>query len=250
MAASSLLSVACAALAILSPSTAFVLSYRGSQRATAVSTASSLPASGGAADEMTRPVSLSPPSSQDSRRDILSKIASSAVGLSSALVVLGPDSAGAFQPGPVTAQSAANKAAYAKSFQGVWADPNHPEGYRVIMASKKGGATMTLCDGVAKDAPEGTEAKTYSGIPVGAKEGSSELTFDFSFSEYLVLPQHEHLLISIDLFKNANYDKRGRSEGCYGHPIRRRAIAHIPRRQHVDEECQQVRRDIQGSQVP
>lgn len=180
MAATSLLSAACAALAILSPSTAFVPSSRGNQLAAAVK--SSLSVSSGSADDTTQPVSLSPPSPEASRRDILSKAASSVLGLSSALVVLGPgDSAGAFQPGPVTAQSAANKAAYALSYQGVWSDPNHPEGYRVIMTDKKGGAAMTFSDGVAKDAPEGTEAKTYSGISIGMKEGSNELTFDFSF---------------------------------------------------------------------
>ena len=116
MAATSLLSAACAALAILSPSTAFVPSSRGNQLAAAVK--SSLSVSSGSADDTTQPVSLSPPSPEASRRDILSKAASSVLGLSSALVVLGPgDSAGAFQPGPVTAQSAANKAAYAHSYQ-------------------------------------------------------------------------------------------------------------------------------------
>lgn len=121
MAASSLLA-ACAVLAFLTPSTAFVPSSRGSQHAMAASAKSLLFASSGAADDTAKPVSLSPPSSQASRREILSKATSSALGLSSALVVLGPDSAGAFQPGPVTAQSAANKAAYEKSYQGVWAD--------------------------------------------------------------------------------------------------------------------------------
>ena len=63
------------------------------------------------------------------------------------------------------------------------------------MADKKGGASMTFSDGVAKDAPEGTEAKTYSGISIGMKEGSNELTFDFSFSEYLISPHHMHFVI-------------------------------------------------------
>lgn len=134
--------------------------------------------------------SSSSSSSQSSRRNILSNAAASfAVGLSSAFVALGSgpqDAAIAYQPGPVTAQSAANKAAYAESYQGVYSDPNHPEGYRIIMVSsssgKKGGATtMTFSDGVAKDAPEGTEAKTYKNIPVVMKEGSNELVFDFSF---------------------------------------------------------------------
>ena len=122
-------------------------------------------------------------SSSQSRRDILSNVA--AVGLSA--LVLDPSKAAAFnfKPGPPTAQSAANKAA--ESYQGVYSDPNHPEGYRVIMASGKG-ATMTLSDGVEKDAPEGTEEKTYKNIPVAIKEGSNELSFDFSFSEY-----HNHM---------------------------------------------------------
>eukprot|EP00571_Detonula_confervacea_P011360 CAMPEP_0172301014 /NCGR_PEP_ID=MMETSP1058-20130122/2996_1 /TAXON_ID=83371 /ORGANISM="Detonula confervacea, Strain CCMP 353" /LENGTH=303 /DNA_ID=CAMNT_0013010999 /DNA_START=1 /DNA_END=912 /DNA_ORIENTATION=+ len=116
-------------------------------------------------------------SSSQSRRDILSNAASvAAVGLSA--LVLDPSKAVAFKPGPPTAQSAANKSA--ESYQGVYSDPNHPEGYRVIMASGKG-ATMTLSDGVEKDAPEGTEEKTYKNIPVAIKEGSNELSFDFSF---------------------------------------------------------------------
>lgn len=123
-------------------------------------------------------------SSSQSRRDILSNAASvAAVGLSA--LVLGPNDAAAFQPGPITAQSAANKAG--ESYQGVYSDPNHPEGYRIIMTSGKG-ATMTLSDGVAKDAPDGTEEKTYKNIPVAIKEGSNELAFDFSFnSEYQII---------------------------------------------------------------
>eukprot|EP00580_Thalassiosira_gravida_P002769 CAMPEP_0201599658 /NCGR_PEP_ID=MMETSP0492-20130828/1026_1 /ASSEMBLY_ACC=CAM_ASM_000837 /TAXON_ID=420259 /ORGANISM="Thalassiosira gravida, Strain GMp14c1" /LENGTH=268 /DNA_ID=CAMNT_0048062277 /DNA_START=18 /DNA_END=824 /DNA_ORIENTATION=- len=122
----------------------------------------------------------SSPSSSQSRRDVLSNAVSvAAVGLSALL--LDPNTAVAFKPGPPTAQSAANKAA--ESYQGVYSDPNHLEGYRVIMASsgKGGGATMTLSDGVAKDAPEGTEEKTYKNIPVAITEGSNELSFDFSF---------------------------------------------------------------------
>lgn len=116
-----------------------------------------------------------------SRRDILSNAASIAtIGLSA--LVLDPHKAAAFKPGPPTAQSAANKAA--ESYQGVYSDPNHPAGYRVIMASSGGKgsrATMTLSDGVEKDAPEGTEEKTYNNIPVVIKEGGNELSFDFSF---------------------------------------------------------------------
>lgn len=117
-----------------------------------------------------------------SRRDILSNAASfAAVGLSA--LVLGPNDAEAFGR-PITPQSAANKAA--ESYQGVYTDPNHPEGYRVIMASAKG-ATMELSDGVAKGSPEGTEAKTYKKIPVANKGGSNEFVFDLSFSEYHII---------------------------------------------------------------
>jgi len=116
-------------------------------------------------------------SPSQSRRGILSDAASvAAVGL--AALVLGPSDAAAFNTGPITPQSAANKAA--ESYQGVYSDPTHPTGYRVIRASGKG-ATMTFSDGVAKDAPDGTEEKTYTNIPVGIKEGSDEFLFDFSF---------------------------------------------------------------------
>ena len=131
-------------------------------------------------------------SSSQSRRDIFSNAASvAAVGFSA--LVLGPTDANAFQPGPITAQSAANKAA--ESYQGVYSDPNHPEGYRVIMASAKG-ATMELSDGVAKDAPEGTEAKVYKSIPISIK--GNEFSFDFSFSEYhnsMILDTYQILIV-------------------------------------------------------
>lgn len=135
--------------------------------------------------------SLSP---QSSRRDVLSNAVSA---VAAAGLVLGPtEKAAAFQPGPITAQSAANKAA--ESYQGVWSDPNHPQGYRVIMASgKKGGATMTLSDGVPKDAPEGFEEKTYKAIPVAINEDSGELTFDFSFSKWVSIISDASILFLI-----------------------------------------------------
>lgn len=130
-------------------------------------------------------------SSFQSRRDILAGV--TAVGLSA--LVLGPSDAMAFKPGPITAQSAANKAA--ESYQGVYYDPQHPQGYRVIRqasgskGSKGNGATsMTFSDGVAKKNAKdkaatvtdgSTEEKTYNDIPVATKEGSNELVFDFSF---------------------------------------------------------------------
>ncbi|KAL7531727.1 hypothetical protein ACHAWF_003891, partial [Thalassiosira exigua] len=96
-----------------------------------------------------------------SRRDVLSTAASAAFGLS-ALVALDPPEAAraaSFRTGPVTPQSAANKAA--ESYQGVYTDPNHPEGYRVVMASGGGKAIMTLSD------EGGIDAETYKNVPVG-----------------------------------------------------------------------------------
>ena len=122
-------------------------------------------------------------SPQSTRRDILS---TGAIGLSALVISPNDASAGSFRVGPITPQSAANKAA--ESYQGVWSDPMHPNGYRIIMASPSGGgATMTISDGLEKDAPKGAEAETYKNVPVAMKEGSNELSFDFSFSEYLVM---------------------------------------------------------------
>ena len=125
---------------------------------------------------------MSSSSPQSTRRDILS---TGALGLSALVISPNDASAGSFRVGPITPQSAANKAA--ESYQGVWSDPMHPNGYRIIMASPSGsGATMTISDGLEKDAPEGAEAETFKNVPVAIKEGSNELSFDFSFSEYLV----------------------------------------------------------------
>ena len=122
-------------------------------------------------------------SPQSTRRDILS---TGAIGLSALVISPNDASAGSFRVGPITPQSAANKAA--ESYQGVWSDPMHPNGYRIIMASPSGGgATMTISDGLEKDDPDGAEAETYKNVPVAIKEGSNELSFDFSFSEYLVM---------------------------------------------------------------
>ena len=122
-------------------------------------------------------------SPESSRRDILSNAASvAALGLTALVVDPNDASALNLRTDPPTAQSVANKAA--ESYQGVYTDPMHPEGYRVIMASGKG-ATMTISDGVAKDAPEGTEAKTYKNVPVGVK--GNELSFDFGFSKCISL---------------------------------------------------------------
>ena len=107
-----------------------------------------------------------------SRRDILSSAASvAALGVSALVIDPKTVSAASLRTGPITAQSAANKAA--ESYQGVYSDPNHPEGYRVIMASGKG-ARMTLCDGGSGD-------ETYKNIPIDVN--GNELSFDFGFSE-------------------------------------------------------------------
>lgn len=110
--------------------------------------------------------------SESSRRDILSNAASvAALGLSTLIVDPNTAAAASFRTGQITAQSAANKAA--ESYQGVYTDPNHPDGYRVIMASPSGsGATMTLFDG-------GDNDKTYKNIPVGIN--GNELSIDFGF---------------------------------------------------------------------
>ena len=121
---------------------------------------------------------MSSSSSESTRRDILSNAASfAALGISA--LIVDPNTASAVSlrgltGGPVTAQSAANKAA--ESYQGVYTDPNHPEGYRVIIASGKG-AKMTLSDGAG--------GETYKNIPIGVS--GNELSFDFSFSKYISL---------------------------------------------------------------
>jgi len=114
-------------------------------------------------------------SSESSRRDILSNAASAAaLGISALVIDPNTASAASLRTGSITPQSAANKAA--ESYQGVYSDPNHPSGYRVIMASGKG-ATMTLSDGGSGD-------ETYKNIPVGVN--GNELSFDFGFSKCTV----------------------------------------------------------------
>lgn len=78
--------------------------------------------------------------------------------------------------------SAANKAN--ESYQGVWSDPMHPNGYRIIMATKgkDGSAMMEISDGVDKDV-DPAEAETFKNIPIGIK--GNEFSFDFGFSEYI-----------------------------------------------------------------
>jgi hypothetical protein len=136
---------------------------------------------------------MSSPSSESSRRDILSNAVSfSALGISA--LVINPNTAAAaslraLTGGPVTAQSAANKAA--ESYQGVYTDPNHPEGYRVIMAYGNG-AKMTLSDGA--------EDETYKNIPIGVS--GNELSFDFSFSKYIIAVSNFYIACRHDILND------------------------------------------------
>jgi len=76
----------------------------------------------------------------------------------------------------ITKQSAANRAN--ESYQGVYFDPRHPEGYRVIMAKADGkSALMTLSDGIPADPNQ--QEKTYTNQPV--KVDGKQVTIDFSF---------------------------------------------------------------------
>ena len=160
-----LLLTACAALAAPTE----VVGFAGSPLATAANAS---------------PLAMSPSSPEASRRDVLAGVSSAAFGL--ATLVASPDGASAkaldLRPGPITEASAANIKAYEASYQGVYSDPNHPEGYRIIMANGKGGATMTLSDG--------NGGETYKNIPVGVKDG--ELSFDFGFSECMCCKKLVH----------------------------------------------------------
>lgn len=92
-----------------------------------------------------------------SRRDVL---------LSSSIVVSGM----LFLPTPSTNANAAPAANEAASYQGVYSDPNHPRGYRIIYGDNKK-ATMKLQDG-----PSGV---VYE-VPVKVGGNKAQLTFDFS----------------------------------------------------------------------
>ena len=110
-----------------------------------------------------------------SRRDVLKNAGSAAAAAS--CVWFNPTPVQAAFDGGITEQSAKNKAN--ESYQGVYYDPKHENGYRVLMAVKGSDnkATMTLCDGVPKDSTD--EAKTYREIPVSVDNG--DFVFDFSF---------------------------------------------------------------------
>ena len=109
-----------------------------------------------------------------SRRDVLKNAGSAAA---ASCILLNPTPAQALFDAGITAQSQQNKAN--ESYQGVFVDPRHPDGYRVLKAVKGSDnkATMTLCDGVPKGSTD--EAKTYREIPVSFDNG--DLVFDFSF---------------------------------------------------------------------
>lgn len=66
------------------------------------------------------------------------------------------------------------------SFQGVFSDPKHPKGYRVITLKSPSSAVMQLSDGASKD---GGDAKIYN-LPVKVKQDrkskTTSLTIDFS----------------------------------------------------------------------
>ncbi|OEU23545.1 hypothetical protein FRACYDRAFT_259416 [Fragilariopsis cylindrus CCMP1102] len=108
--------------------------------------------------------------STSSRRDIF-KNAIIATATAGAVFAISPNMAEAKKP----------TVARPISFQGVFYDPKHPDGYRtIIAASKKGGAAiMNLSDGV----PKGSEEieKTYKNQAVKVSADGKQLTFDFSF---------------------------------------------------------------------
>ena len=110
-----------------------------------------------------------------SRRDVLKNAGKAAAAAS--CILLNPTPAQALFDAGITAQSQQNKAN--ESYQGVYSDPRHPDGYRVLKAVKGSDnkATMALCDGVPKGSTD--EAKTYRAIPVSVDNG--DLVFDFSF---------------------------------------------------------------------
>ena len=114
--------------------------------------------------------------STPSRRDVL-KNTGSAAATAAASLWINPSAAQAAFGITITEQSAANKAN--ESYQGVYFDPNHPDGYRVLMAVKGSDnkATMTLSDGVPKGSTD--EPKTYREIPV--RVDNDEFVFDFGF---------------------------------------------------------------------
>lgn len=96
--------------------------------------------------------------------------------------ILATASAAVLTIAPTGAEAKANEVSEATlnpTFQGVYADPNHPNGYRVLIVAPKGGAYMTLSDGVPKGSDD--VAQTYRKVPV--KVSGNKLSFDFSFKK-------------------------------------------------------------------
>lgn len=116
-------------------------------------------------------------SSPSSRRDLFQQTGAAAIALGTSTLIQHPREVQAISlQGPMTEQSALNKAN--EGYQGVYFDPNHPDGYRIIQTSSKTGkTTMTLSDGVPKGSTE--EAKTYTAAVTF--DGKDSFVFDFSF---------------------------------------------------------------------
>jgi len=109
-----------------------------------------------------------------SRRDFLSNTATA-----TAAILVFPTVAGAATTAEKIADTPKKQAetkdtTVSGSFQGVFSDPKHPKGYRVIVA-KGSAATMSLSDG-------GADSKLFN-LPVKVnkgKDGTTTLTIDFS----------------------------------------------------------------------
>jgi len=140
----------------------------------AFTTLLALPANGFVVVDQRKTRSSSSSSSQllASRRDFMSTTA-----VAAAIMVL-PKVAGAATTADKIAdvpkkQADTKVTAVSGSFQGVFSDPKHPKGYRVIVA-KGSAATMSLSDG-------GADSKLFN-LPVKVNKGKegTTLTIDFS----------------------------------------------------------------------
>lgn len=116
-------------------------------------------------------------SAPPSRRDVLKSTGTKAATAAAACLWIHPNVAQAVFDSPITTQSAANKAN--ESYQGVYFDPKHPDGYRVLVKESANKATMTLSDG-GPQGGGGAEPKTFRDISVRV-DNDSEFVFDFGF---------------------------------------------------------------------
>jgi len=111
-----------------------------------------------------------------SRRDILTN----AVVAAAAAVLIPPNVAEAASEKVTAPATATATKTTAPSFQGVFSDPKHPKGYRVIVSKSANSAFMELSDGVPKD---GGDAKIYN-FPVKVTQDkklkTTSLAIDFS----------------------------------------------------------------------